>query len=68
MCMPPLFAPPQRMAEPIPSLPPFFPPPEISSFWGLQLPSPALGLKRYFRPPWGGSIRLGHLLRPPPPQ
>ena len=22
------------MAEPIPSLPPFFPPPEISSFWG----------------------------------
>ena len=35
---------------------------------GLQLPSPALGLKRYFRPPRGGSIRLGHLLRPPPPQ
>ena len=33
---------------------------------GLQLPPPALGLKRYFRPPWGGSIRLGHLLRPPP--
>ena len=30
----PLFAPPQRMAEPIPSLPQFFPPPEISSFWG----------------------------------
>ena len=28
----PLFAPRQRMAEPIPSLPPFFPPPEISSF------------------------------------
>ena len=28
----PLFAPPQRMAEPIPSLPQFFPPPEISSF------------------------------------
>ena len=29
----PLFTPPQRMAEPIPSLPPFFPPPpEISSF------------------------------------
>ena len=48
---PPLFAPPQRMAEPIPSLPPFFPPPVISSFWGLQLPSPPLGLKSYFRPP-----------------
>ena len=39
MCMPRLFAPSQRMAEPIPSIPPFFPPPEISSFWGLQLPS-----------------------------
>ena len=26
----------------------------------LQLPSPALGLKRYFRPLRGGSIRLGH--------
>ena len=45
---------------------PFFPPPEISSFWGLQLPSPALGLKKYFRPLPGGSIRLGHLFRPPP--
>ena len=52
MCTPPLFAPPRRMAEPTP----FLPPPEISSFWGLQLPSPPLGLKRYFRPPWGGSI------------
>ena len=29
---------------------------------GLQLPSPPLGLKRYFRPLWGGCIRLGHLL------
>ena len=37
MCMPPLFAPPQRMAEPIPSLPPFFPHPEISSFWGTSI-------------------------------
>ena len=36
MCMPPLFAPPQRMAEPIPFLPPFFPPPETSSFWGTS--------------------------------
>ena len=27
----------------------------------LQLPSPPLGLKRYFRPRRGGSIRLGHL-------
>ena len=35
---------------------------------GLQLPSPPLGLKRYFRPPRGGSIRLVQLLWPPPPQ
>ena len=33
----PLFAPPQRTAEPIPSLPQFFPPPEISSFWGTSI-------------------------------
>ena len=58
----PLFAPPQRVAEPIPFLPPFFPPSEISSFWGLQLPSPPLELKSYFRPPRGRSIRLSHLL------
>ena len=33
----PLFAPPQRMAEPTPFLPQFFPPPEISSFWGTSI-------------------------------
>ena len=33
----PLFAPPQRMAEPTPILPPFFPPPEISSLWGTSI-------------------------------
>ena len=27
----------------------------------LQLLSPPLGLKRYFRPPWERSIRLGHI-------
>ena len=54
----PLFALLRRIAE----LTLFLPPPEISSFWGLQFPSPALGLKRYFQPLWGGSIRLGHLL------
>ena len=47
----PLFAPPQRMAEPTPSL-------HQKSLYsgGLQLPSPPLGLKRYFRLPQGGSI------------
>ena len=33
----PLFALSQRMAEPIPSLLAFFPPPEISSFWGTSI-------------------------------
>ena len=33
----PLFAPPRRMTEPNPFLPPFFPPPEISSFWGTSI-------------------------------
>ena len=31
-------------------------------FWGLQLPSPPLGLQRYFQTPWGRNTRLGHLL------
>ena len=34
------------MVEPTPFLPPFFPPPEISSFWGLQLPSPLWDSRR----------------------
>ena len=33
----PLFAPLRSMPEPIPFLPPFFPPPEISSFWGTSI-------------------------------
>ena len=37
MCTLPLFTPLQRMAEPTPFLSPFFPPPEISSFWGTSI-------------------------------
>ena len=33
----PLFAPLRRMEEPTPFLPPFFPPPEISSYWGTSI-------------------------------
>ena len=33
----PLFAPPQRMTEPIAFFPRFFPPPEISSSWGTSI-------------------------------
>ena len=44
----PLFASPQRMAEPIPSLPPSIAPPEISSSWGNSIAITPLELKRYF--------------------
>ena len=37
MCTLPLFALLRRMAEPTPFLPPFFPPPEISSFLGTSI-------------------------------
>ena len=33
----PLFAPPQQIADAIPFFPPFFPPPEIFSFWGTSI-------------------------------
>ena len=49
----PLFAPSQRMAEPTPFLPPFFPPPEMSSIWGTSIAITPLGLKSHFRPPRG---------------
>ena len=58
----PLFATLRRMAELTPFLPPFFRPPEISSFRGTSIAITPLGLKRYFRPPRGESIQLGHLL------
>ena len=57
----PLFAPPQWMAEPIPSLPPFFPPPEISSFWGTSIAITPSGTQEVLPPLRGESIRLGHL-------
>ena len=52
MCMPPLFAPSQRMAEPIPSLSQFFPPPEISSFWGTSIAVTRV-TGSWSRDPWG---------------
>ena len=39
LCTLPLFAPPRRMVEPTPFLPPLFPPPESLHSGGLQLPS-----------------------------
>ena len=44
----PPFAPPQRMAEPIPSLPPFFPPPEIFLFLGTSIAITPFGTQELF--------------------
>ena len=59
MCMPPLFAPPQRMAEPIPSLPQFFPPPEISSFWGTSIAITRFGTQEVLPTPVGRKYSTG---------
>ena len=59
MCMPPLFAPPQRMAEPIPSLPQFFPPPEISSFWGTSIAITRFGAQEVLPTPAGRKYSTG---------
>ena len=48
MFMLPLFALLRQIAEPTLFFLLFFCPPEIPSFWGLQLLSPPLGLKKYF--------------------
>ena len=62
MCMPPLFASPQRMAEPIPSLPPFFPPPEISSFWGTSIAITPSGTQKVLPTPVGRKYSTGSSL------
>ena len=59
MCTPPLFAPPQRMAEPIPSLLPFFPPPEISSFWGTLIAITPSGTQELLPTPAGKKYSTG---------
>ena len=59
MCTPPLFAPPQRMAEPIPSLPQFFPPPEISSFWGTSIAITRFGTQEVLPTPVGRKYSTG---------
>ena len=55
----PLFAPPQRMAEPIPSLPQFFPPPEISSFWGTSSAITRFGTQEVLPTPVGRKYLTG---------
>ena len=52
----PLFAPLQRMAEPIPSLPQFFPPPAISSFWGTSIAITRFGTQEGTSDPRGEEV------------
>ena len=49
----PLSASPQRMVEPIPFLPQFFPPPEISSFWGTSIAITRFGTQELLPTPAG---------------
>ena len=55
----PLFALLQRMAEPIPSLPQFFPPPEISSFWGTSIAITRFGTQELLPTPVGRKYSTG---------
>ena len=54
----PLFAPPQRMAESTPFLPPFFPP-EISSFWGTSTAITRFGTQEVLPTPAGRKYATG---------
>ena len=58
----PLFAPTQRMAEPIPFLPQFFPPPEISLFWGTSLAITPSGTQDVLPTPEGRKYSTGSSL------
>ena len=58
----PLFAPPQRMAEPIPFLPPFFPHPKISSFWGTSIAITPSGTQEVLPTPAGRKYLTGSSL------
>ena len=57
----PLFAPLQRMAEPIPSLPPFFSP-ELSSFWGTSIAITPSGTQEVLPTPAGRKYLTGSFL------
>ena len=57
-----LFAPSQRMAEPIPFLPPFFPFPEISLFWGTSIAITPSGTQKVLSIPAGRMYSTGSSL------
>ena len=50
------------MAEPIPSLPPFFPPPEISLFWGTSIAITPSGTQELLPTPTGKKYSTGSCL------
>ena len=58
----PLFAPPQRMSEPTPFPPPFFPLPEISSFWGTSIAITPSGTQEVLPTPAGRKYSTGSSL------
>ena len=58
----PLFAPLQRMVEPIPFLPQFFPPPEISIFWGTSIAIAPSGIPEVLLTPTGRKYSTGSSL------
>ena len=62
MYTPPPFAPPQRMAEPIPSLPQFLPPTEISSFWVTSIAITPFGTQEALPTPAGRKYLTGSSL------
>ena len=62
MCMPPLFATPQWMAEPTPFPPPFFPPSKIVLFWGTSIAISPSGTQEVLSTPSGRKYSTGSSL------
>ena len=58
----PLSSPPQRMAEPTSFLPPSFPPPKISSFWGTSIAITLSGTQEVLPTPAGSKYSNGSFL------
>ena len=62
MCTLLLFASTRPMAEPTPFFPPFFPPPEISSFWGTSIAITPSGTQEVLPTPAGRKYLIGSSL------
>ena len=62
MCTLPPFAFLRRMAEPTSFLPPFFPPPKISLFWGTSIAITSSGIQKVLPTPAGRKYSIGSSL------